>query len=158
MCAELGRRDILATPFAGNVPGFDVIATGERQKTVPIQVKTSNRTAWVMRLDPWLHITFDKRRKRHVLHGKRRLQNPDLIFVFVRLDKKQGDCFYIVTPWRVREIIFKNYKRVMEPRDYRRPQTPESMHWVIHERDLEHWVDNWKLIMDRCEGKKSTRR
>ena len=29
VCAELGRRGMFATPFAGNVPEFDVVAVGE---------------------------------------------------------------------------------------------------------------------------------
>lgn len=42
VCAELGRRGLIATPFAGNVPGYDVIATDEQFRSVPIQVKTSS--------------------------------------------------------------------------------------------------------------------
>jgi len=39
VCAELGRRGLIATPFSGNVPTFDVLATDEQCLTVPIQVK-----------------------------------------------------------------------------------------------------------------------
>jgi hypothetical protein len=35
--AELGRRGLIATGFAGNVPTFDVIAADEMCRTVPIQ-------------------------------------------------------------------------------------------------------------------------
>ena len=158
VCAELGRRGILATPFAGNVPGFDVIATGGRLKTVPIQVKASNGTSWVTSLDGWLDIEFDNRRKKHVFRGKRRLENLDLIYVYVALNRDRGDRFYVLTQWRVREIIFKAYKRIMEPQDFRRPNRPESMRWAIHQREMVGYEDNWGLITDRCSGKKGQKR
>jgi hypothetical protein len=43
VCAELGRRGLIATPFAGNVPTFDVLATDESCRTVPIQEGESQR-------------------------------------------------------------------------------------------------------------------
>jgi hypothetical protein len=33
VCAQLGRQALLATPFAGNVPVFDVIAANEACET-----------------------------------------------------------------------------------------------------------------------------
>ena len=36
--AELGRRGVVATPFAGNVPDIDVLAYANG-KSLPIQVK-----------------------------------------------------------------------------------------------------------------------
>jgi hypothetical protein len=38
VCAELGRCDLIATPFSGNVPSFDVLATDKSFRTVLIQV------------------------------------------------------------------------------------------------------------------------
>ncbi len=64
VCAELGRCGIIATPFAGNVPEFDVVATGEGLVTVPIQVKAGNGTS-EQRLDRWLDVEYDSRRRRH---------------------------------------------------------------------------------------------
>jgi hypothetical protein len=40
VCSELARQGLIATPFAGNVPIFDVLVTDSNCKTVPIQVKT----------------------------------------------------------------------------------------------------------------------
>jgi Holliday junction resolvase-like predicted endonuclease len=41
VCAELGRRGLIATPFSGNVPEYDLIVADESLKTLPVQVKTS---------------------------------------------------------------------------------------------------------------------
>jgi len=38
VCAELGRRGIIATAFSGNVPAFDILAAGQSCKTLPIQM------------------------------------------------------------------------------------------------------------------------
>jgi len=129
VCAELGRRGILATPFAGNVPEFDVIAVGEGHTTVPIQVKASNYTSWQTNLQQWLNVAYDRRRRRHDFRGKKRLKNLDLIYVFVALGEPI-DRFYVLSQWRVRETVWKNYLAVMEPVEFRRPNKPESMHWV----------------------------
>jgi hypothetical protein len=39
VAAELGRRGYVATPFAGNVPMFDLLAADIRGYAIPIQVK-----------------------------------------------------------------------------------------------------------------------
>ena len=38
--AELARREIIATPFSGNVPDFDIHAF-KSGKSIPIQVKSA---------------------------------------------------------------------------------------------------------------------
>ncbi len=151
VCAELGRRGIIATPFAGNVPEFDVVATGEGLVTVPIQVKASNGTSWQTRLDRWLDVGYDTGRRRHVLHGKRRLRGRDLIYVYVALDEDKGDRFFILPQARVRDIVYRDYVRRMEPHGFRRPNKPESMHWAIHTRQLTYYEDDWDLVLGRCK-------
>ena len=46
VCAELGRRGFIATPFAGNVPTFDVVAVDAACRAVPIQVKATRGDTW----------------------------------------------------------------------------------------------------------------
>ena len=54
VCAELARRGLIATPFAGNVPTFDVLATDELCRTVPIQVKTTRSDNWPSNANKWM--------------------------------------------------------------------------------------------------------
>lgn len=42
VAAKLGRLGYVATPFAGNVPMFDVLAADIRGYAIPIQVKSIN--------------------------------------------------------------------------------------------------------------------
>jgi len=44
-CAELARRGYIATPFAGNVPEFDLVYTDSKFKARNLQVKAT-RTRW----------------------------------------------------------------------------------------------------------------
>ena len=40
VAAELSRRGLIATTFTGNVPHYDIIASGEDGRHVSVQVKT----------------------------------------------------------------------------------------------------------------------
>ena len=40
--AKLGRLGILATPFAGNVPDYDLLASDLSGHSLPLQVKAIN--------------------------------------------------------------------------------------------------------------------
>ena len=46
VAAELCRRNLLATPFAGNVPHYDIIASGQFGGHVAVQVKAINGLTW----------------------------------------------------------------------------------------------------------------
>ena len=53
VAAELNRRGAYASPFSGNVPGIDIVATDDDQKcTAYIQVKTKrDHGKWHMSLN-----------------------------------------------------------------------------------------------------------
>src|SRR5580700_452832 len=81
VCAELGKRNLIATPFAGNVPAFDVLATDEFCHTVPIQVKTSSGHKWPTEARNWLNIHYDEATKTQNNLGRKEIKNRDLIYV-----------------------------------------------------------------------------
>lgn len=43
----LGKCGLIATPFAGNIPGFDVLVVDDKLNCLPIQVKTSSGSQWI---------------------------------------------------------------------------------------------------------------
>jgi hypothetical protein len=57
--AELCRRGLLPTPFAGNVPHYDIIATGQHGGHVAVHVKTINGHAWQFNVRKFLDIQMD---------------------------------------------------------------------------------------------------
>ena len=82
-CAELGKRGYIATSFTGNVPEFDLIITNEKLKTIPIQIKTSRSDNWPTKADLWIDITIDDDRKIQIDNGDRKIDNPNLIYIYV---------------------------------------------------------------------------
>jgi len=53
--AELGRKGIIATPFAGNVPEIDIVAHANGV-TTGIQVKSINKGAWQFDIRKFLNV------------------------------------------------------------------------------------------------------
>ena len=56
VCAELGRRGIIATPFSGNVPNFDLLVASLEGGSAAIQVKASRGNSWSTQANLWLQL------------------------------------------------------------------------------------------------------
>lgn len=155
VCAELGRRDLIATPFSGNVPGFDVIATDKRFRSVPIQVKTSAGSAsWQFSGSKILRIRVDEARGRQRVLGATPVPDPATICVFVWLGHSKGrpDRFFILTRRELQRVFVMHYRSFLRRYKGRRPQNPRSTFVAIRLRELEPFEDNWKLIERRLGG------
>ena len=80
--AELGRRGIIATALAGNVPEIDILAYRDKQ-SIPIQVKALKKGSLQTNAKNYLNIDFDG--KTQTILGKNEDINRDLIFIIVKL-------------------------------------------------------------------------
>ena len=151
VCAELGKRNLIATPFAGNVPAFDVLAADELCRTVPIQVKTTRGDNWPTDARTWMNIQFDAKTKTQNNLGRVKIKNPDLIYVFVAIapDEKSKDRFFILTKSQLQNVCIKGYSEWMDERDWKRPRSPESYDCRFEISEVKEYEDNWKLISDR---------
>jgi hypothetical protein len=88
VAAELCRRNLLATPFAGNVPHYDVIASGERGGHLAIQVKAINGSNWQFDIRQFLNVQFDGQRQ--LLGEPKPEPYPGLRCILVALGKKRA--------------------------------------------------------------------
>src|ERR1044071_1743697 len=79
VCAELGRRGFIATPFSGNVPTFDGLAADEQCRTVPIQVQASSADNWPSDAQDWMRLELDPETGVQRYLGPKKIENPDLI-------------------------------------------------------------------------------
>ena len=151
VCAELGKRNLIATPFAGNVPAFDVLAADEFCHTAPIQVKASRGDNWPTDARTWMNIQFDEKTKTQNNLGHVEIKNPDLIYVFVAIapDDKNKDRFFILTKSQLQNVCIKGYSEWMDERDWKRPRSPESYDCRFWISEVEKYEDNWKLISNR---------
>ena len=154
VCAELGKLNLIATPFAGNVPAFDVLAVDEFCRTIPIQVKTTRGDNWPTDARTWLNIEFDKNSKVQNNLGPAKIKNRDLIYVFVAIagDEKRRDQFFILTKLQLQEVCIKSYSGWMNKHDWRRPRSPESYDCRFNISDIKQYENNWPLISDRLKS------
>jgi hypothetical protein len=84
VCVELGRRDLLATPFSGNVPNYDVLVADISGHALPIQVKASRSTKWPSNALIWMDIEMDASQTGVQKYlGRKTLPTPGLVYVHV---------------------------------------------------------------------------
>jgi hypothetical protein len=143
VAAELGRRGHVATPFAGNVPMFDLLAASEAGRAVPIQVKavngkTNKRPSWQFNVTTFLDIDMEE--DGQVVRGKKTLPQPELLCVFVSLKAAGQDEFYIFEWQRLQEHFFERYK------GRRKPKNIQSLHCAIWADELEALSEGWDLV------------
>lgn len=159
VCAELGRRGFLATPFSGNVPAFDVLATDEFCRTVPIQVKSSNGDNWPAQAQYWMDIELDEETGIQRLKGAKEITNPLLIYICVSIAKpntEKRDRFFVLTKSDVQKACIKGYSEWMEKHGWKRPRNTSSFDCRYFIPMIEQFEDNWDLITQRIEATSST--
>ena len=157
VCAELGKRGIIATPFSGNVPAFDILAADEECRTVPIQVKASRSDSWGSQATDWMEITLDEISKTQKYLGPKEILNPALIYVCVAIappldeveDKTSKDRFFILTKKELRDVCIKGYSSWMNKHGWQRPKNYESYDCRYLISDIKDYEDNWGIITEQ---------
>ena len=146
VCAELGRRGFTATPFSGNVPTFDVLATDEQCRTVPIQVKASSASTWRSQATDWMDIELREDGRQH-FKGPLAIANPSLIYVCVFVAPPgAADRFFVLTKADLQEACIKHYVEYMEPRGWRRARKTECFECRYPIEVVAAFEDNWNVV------------
>src|SRR6266478_5916666 len=96
VAAELCRLDLLATPFAGNVPHYDIIASGQSGGHVAVQVKAINGLTWQFDISKFLDVRMDEDGNHQILRGLKPEPFPELICVLVVLRGTGRDRFFVL--------------------------------------------------------------
>ncbi|OFE13007.1 hypothetical protein PHACT_07530 [Pseudohongiella acticola] len=149
VCAELGRRGLIATSFTGNVPEFDLIVADGSLKTLPVQVKTSRGYSWPTTASRWIDVTIDEAGEKQIDHGDSDISHPDLIYVCVLLagpEADQVDRYFILLKRDIQVICARNYRAWMSKHDWKRPKNFRSLDNRYYVTDLEPFEDNWALF------------
>lgn len=132
--AELGRMGLIATPFAGNVPQFDLLATTDRGRAFPVQVKAINGPSWQFNASAYLRIEI-KNDFQTVL-GTRTDLDASIVCVLVYLHAAGKDEFYTLPLAELQARLVAKY------RGGHRPKNPQSTHcalWPKHVEDCRGW-------------------
>ena len=158
VAAELNRRGAYASPFSGNVPGIDIVATdGGMQRMAYIQVKTKrDHGNWQVGLQHgWANITLAgcpgkgkcpntcTPRLEEPIPGK-----PDTFWVFVTLKEGGGQRYFVLTDDEVRrDLVRRLHKAYLAERGGQRPgKKHDSLHHSFKDKDLQGWEDKWEIL------------
>lgn len=139
----LGRKGVIATPFAGSVPDIDILASDVDGSVHPIQVKTINGPMWQFSASKFLEIKFDKKLKTQ--KDIKRLDCNDgtknIIFVLVKLGSKKDpiDRFFVLKMEEIQDLIKNTYNGENRPNNW------ESTHCAISPKQLEKY-EGWCRI------------
>lgn len=145
--AELGRREIVATPFAGNVPDIDILGYFGGQ-SIPIQVKALTKGAWSFQITDFCEISMDGNRQ--IIGDPVDRSGSATVFVFVAIGDSAGsDAFYILTWRELRDLVIGLHDEFLSRNNGARPRNPTSMHTGILPNQLEPYRDNWKIIEEQ---------
>jgi hypothetical protein len=147
--AELGRKEILASPFAGNVPHIDILAY-KNGKSIPLQVKAINGGDWQFTIDKFINIQFVG--DIQVLGEKNNPIVPHLICVFVLLSDEYSKDKFMIFEWeQLQDIVVLKYGTWLKTIGGRRPKNPKSLHCTVTYKDLAEFEDNWTIITNKFE-------
>ena len=156
VCAEVARQcDCIATPFAGNVPVFDVLATDERCRTVPIQVKTVNGGDWQFDATAFLNIKLVESTEIQRIVGLAELDYPDLVCAFVWLghSKQVEDRFFLFIRSELQAIVHEVYASWLSKHDGHRPRNWQTTHCAVRVSDLLPFENRWELIDEQLHSR-----
>ncbi|WP_273145337.1 hypothetical protein [Oceanicaulis alexandrii] len=142
--AELGRRGIIATAFAGNVPDIDILAYRD-SSSIAIQVKTWRTGSVHFNASRYLVIEQEDN-VQHVV-GAQPDVDADRLYAFVKLGEHAGsDSIFMLSEEQLVRIIRANYEGFLAKHDGIRPKNPNTTHCAVHMIDLAPFKDNWRLI------------
>jgi hypothetical protein len=152
--AELGRRKIVATPFAGNVPDIDILAY-RGGRAIPIQVKALAKGSWSFKVSAFCEISVDDA-GRQIIGKPIERADDQTVFIFMWIGESAGsDVFYILTWRQLRDLAINSHAEYLAKNNGKRPRNPHSMHLGLVPKDLEGFRDNWKVIEDQLESEKT---
>jgi len=144
--AELCRRGLLATPFSGNVPHYDIIASDEFGGHLVIQVKAINKANWQFDVDKFVEVTM--RGDRQILGELADEPYPNLYCVFVALGENSKMDRYFVFSWKeLRSVVVQHHRAHLDKHGGVRPKAPESRHCSIGIPALEQYEDRWDRLL-----------
>ena len=147
--AVLGTLGYYASPYSGNVPGFDVTAVhSDSLKSFPVQVKTSTKGALVQStIDKWCNHSIGED-NRQSIGTEKTLKHPNLIWILVRLSNAgiSEARFFICTEADIQRKIVARYSAFMEKHGYRRPGGVASPQAILNIKDVAEFEDNWEIL------------
>lgn len=149
VASELGRRNIFATPFAGNVPHFDLLASTQEGRVFPVQVKAINGSSWQFDAASFLHIRIENDFQTVV--GPRKDLDRSIACVLVLLKEAGKDVVYTLLLSELQQLLIEHYRSGIRPRN------PQSTHCALRPRDLTDF-QGWDRLLQLAHGDDTLKR
>ena len=145
--AELGRRGIVATAFAGNVPDIDLLAY-KGGRTAALQVKAWRNGSVSFDATRYIQISIDD--EIQTVTGIDEDLDPDLIFIFVLIGDTAGkDRFFLLPQRSLQLLIEQAYTQFLNKHRGKRPRNALTTHNAVMLEQLIPFEANWELIEQR---------
>lgn len=146
--AELGRRGYVAATFSGNVPNYDIVATDENFRSVPVQVKAIKGKSWQLNFSNFAIVRFEGKRQ---IIERPLLMPKSIACIMVALGGYGQDRFYVLEWRQLRDIVVRKYRENLAKHNGVRPKRFDSLHTAVDEAHLTKYRDNWGLIAELCQ-------
>jgi len=145
--SELGRRGIVATTFAGNVPDIDILAY-KNNKSIPLQIKSL--ASGSLRTNAKKYLNIELKGKKQIIKSLNDNVDRNLIFIIILIGKKLGeDKFYIVKQGIIQDLVYNEHNNFLKKHNGVRPRRFDSFDCSVHLKDLESYENNWSLIENK---------
>ena len=141
VASELGRMNIIATPFAGNVPHFDLLASTQDGRAFPVQVKAINGPSWQFNAASFLKIKIED--DFQTVLGPRDDLDCTIACVLVLLRAAGKDDIYTLLLSDLQELLLRQYK------GGKRPKNPQSTHCALWPKHLGGF-EGWERLLQRA--------
>jgi hypothetical protein len=148
VAAELCRRGLLATPFAGNVPHYDIIASGQSGGHLAVQVKAINGFNWQFDIRKFADVRLSSDGKQQV-GGRHPEPYPDLMCVLVVLAGTGKDRFFILEWKDLQDVLVRGYEAYLLKHGGVRPKKADSFHDSLGIEDVKPFENQWGKILER---------
>lgn len=149
VAAILGTKGYYASPYSGNVPGFDITAVNaDTLKSFPIQVKTSNGGAIIRtNIEKWAEFSINDD-KSQTVGEPLPLKHPDLIWLAVLIEDDDITTarFFITTDQQIQEKLIAHYQRYLAAHNNRRPRNYKTTQTMLRIHDLIEFEGNWSIL------------
>lgn len=148
VASELARRGFLVTTFGQHIPKFDLLAVDKRLRPIRCQVKScAVGGSWQSTIVRWMNVKIDPETHKQKISPIKTVDDPDLIFVMVEVEKKYGeDKFFILTKKQLTDRYYSTYYTEMKKHNFVRPKKWDSLHCYLRTYDLAFYQDNWELF------------
>ena len=144
VAAELSRRGLLTATFAGNVPDYDIVATGGRGQTALVQVKAIAGPSWQFDIRTFVDVRCQAGAQ---TMGNRRPLQPTTSsacsFDSNRTERTASTCSAGRNSNACSSTATGATWSATAVGD---PSGPDSFHTALRETQIEPFLDNWPFF------------